>query len=136
VTPLQKIVAKLADKVAGTWNEGAAPPERFQKYAEEFGAMNPRATRKKWADFAARLAGEAYRAGFRRGFEHSERELEPGFQRLPPELVADHEDPEWRHPSRRIVDPELSNPLDMVDDEDVPIDLDLDAMAAIRDDER
>jgi hypothetical protein len=129
-TPLQRIVAKVADAIAGTWQEGADPPPRFVQQSEDFANRNPSATRRQWADFAARLAGEAYRAGFRRGYEHVERDPEPAFKALPPELIADHEDPEWRHPSRRIVAPDLSNPLDEVTDAEVEIDVDLEAMAA------
>lgn len=130
MTIASRFVARVAEKIAGTWNEGAAPPARFVEYAEDFANRNPGASRRKWADFAARLAGEAYRAGFRRGYEHVERDPEPAFAKLPPELIADAEDPGWRHPSRRIVSPDLSNPMDEVTDVEVPIDLDLDAMAA------
>jgi hypothetical protein len=116
-TPLKRLLGRVAERVAGTWSEGPEPPPRFAEYVTDFANLHPKANRGEWARFATKMAGEAYRTGFQRGYEHVERDPEPGFQRLPPEIVADQEDPEWSNPMRRIVAPDLSNPLDLVDDE-------------------
>lgn len=114
MTPLGRIVKRLAEGVAGTWYEGPEPPARLDALVVEFANQNPNATRQQWGDFARRLAAIAYRAGFQRGFEHVEREVEPGFQRLPPDLVADREDPDWRWSPP--CGPDMSNPHEAPED--------------------
>ena len=110
MTPLAKLVGRVAEKIAGTWNEGPELPARLRRQPVEFAASNPLANRDAWRRFCERLAEACYRAGFQRGFEHSERDPEPSWRALPPELEADARDPDWRHPSRAVqapgVDPE------------------------------
>ena len=117
MTPIRRFLARAVERLGDRWYEGPEPPPRFAEYVTDFANLHPKANRGEWARFATKMAGEAYRSGFQRGYEHVERDPEPGFQRLPPELVADQEDPEWRDPTRRIVAPDLSNPLDLVDEE-------------------
>ena len=119
------MLERFADKMTGRWHEGAEPPARLANYVADFARRYPDATRHEWVMFATKLADECYAAGFRRGFEHAERDPEPGFRRLPPELLADQEDPGWRHPSRRIDDTDMSPPFDRYPDEDdgIPIEL-------------
>jgi hypothetical protein len=119
-TPFTRLFRRLSEKLDGTWNEGPELPPRMRREILDFANENPRATRAAWRAFCERVAETCWRAGHQRGFEHSERELEPGFQRLPPEIEADALDPDWRHPSRRVEAPGFENPLDLVEDSEEP----------------
>jgi len=81
----------------GTWDEGPEPPARLREMVLLFAEAHPRATRREWADFAARHAGECYRTGYARGFEASVRDddQKPWLADMP-ERVADQVDPGWR----------------------------------------
>ena len=133
MTPFQKVVHRLAEAVAGTRREGATVPARFAEFVDEFSREHPKATRRTWGDFALSLASEAYRDGFRRGFEHSERlPDDQQWSRLPPELMADEMDPGWRHPSRAVRAPGFENPLDLVEDGPEAPELDERGMGLLR----
>lgn len=71
-------------------------PVRFADVVASFANANPAATVGDWAEFAREHAREAYRAGYVRGYEYVERDPEGYRQDLPPEVLADMLDPDWR----------------------------------------
>ena len=96
MTPLAKFVRNVVQRAAGVFHEGPNAPERLGEQVLDFANENPKATRKQWADFARAMASQAWREGFVRGWEHGERDPDPPWKNLPPELVADAHDPDWR----------------------------------------
>jgi hypothetical protein len=96
VTPVARFIKKAAEKIASRYYEGPQPPERLLAQVGEFANLNPRATRAEWAEFARKLAAAAYRDGYQRGYEWVERDEEPTYKRLPPELIAEQDDPDWQ----------------------------------------
>jgi hypothetical protein len=97
VTRFGRALRNLAERFAGRYYEGPAAPQRLAEMAVYFAQENPRATRKDWVVFAARLAEESYRSGYVRGVEYAEREERPAWKRgVSPEDLADELDPSWR----------------------------------------
>lgn len=94
---VKKWVRKRLELFAGTYEEGADPPNRIRKQVEAFASLNPHATRAEWIEFAARFSGETYAAGYIRGVEWAEREPDAGVVPGLPEAIADDLDPEWRN---------------------------------------
>lgn len=79
--------------------EGPEPPRRLVDHAFLFANECPKATRGDWIAFAIHLANEAYKSGWVRGYEASERGgVEHPARRTPtPEDIADEMDPGWRN---------------------------------------
>lgn len=96
MTPLQRWIRGKLEKWAGNFYEGPQPPDRLDAIVLAFVDTYPNATRRQWIDFAREHAREAYRAGYMRGFEYTERDPEGWRPDLPPELLADMIDPSWR----------------------------------------
>lgn len=82
------------ERLLGRYYEGQRVPKAYALAALQFGTSFPEATPEQWMEFAADLAGEAYRGGYVRGFEWSEREPTP--LEYEPEVLADGLYPEWR----------------------------------------
>lgn len=101
MTPVAKFFADLKEKLFGRYYEGPAAPQRLRFMVVEF-ANHTRATKEDWVEFATKLAEEAYRTGYQRGFEHAERDPEPYRDDLPPDVVADMLDPDWKSVERGI----------------------------------
>lgn len=95
MTPLMGWLRRLRERWIGTWEEGPDPPARLRAMVLDFANQHPRATRAEWTILAEGLAGEAWRQGWLRGYEHAERDPEwrPD---VPPEVLADWLDPAWR----------------------------------------
>lgn len=74
MTPLTRWLKKKAEQFAETRNEGPQAPLRLSQEVVMFAKANPQATVAQWADFAARHAAAAYRAGYDRGYSWSARE--------------------------------------------------------------
>lgn len=91
-----KWMKRFFERSFGTWEEGPIPPTRVGELATVFANEHPEATRAEWLQFSIKFAGEWYRAGYTRGFEHAERVPETHAGKLPPELLADQMDPDWR----------------------------------------
>jgi hypothetical protein len=94
VTRLQKWFCIAAEKFLDRYNEGPRPPRRFAEMAEDFHATHPSP-----ADslaFAIGIATSAYRDGYLRGFECTERWERPWASSPTPEEIADAEEPNWR----------------------------------------
>lgn len=89
MTPFVKFLRNSWEKAFGKFYEGPQAPDRVENMVVAFMKMNPHATRKEWAAFAARHAAEAYASGYSRGFEWAERDLD----RLPKDSpeVKDHD---------------------------------------------
>jgi hypothetical protein len=90
---------RRSEKAADTYYEGPEPPDRLRESATSFANMYPSATRKQFVEMAAELAAEAYRSGWVRGFEWAERDpdaLGTINPKIPPEVIADQIDPDWR----------------------------------------
>lgn len=83
---LERMLGRLAD--------GPAPPPRLREGATFFRVQYPAATVDEWERFAALHAEEAYRAGFIRGLEWSERELDR-MDPDTPERIADSLRHDW-----------------------------------------
>lgn len=103
---VKKWLRARLEKWAGTFYEGPEPPDRFRDHAVFFANLNPRATREEWVEFATELARETYSAGYMRGYEASEREQDEddGNTQLPPDLIADRLDPDWRNSDAVVLD--------------------------------
>ncbi len=96
MTPLVKWLKKKAAVFAGTYEGGQDPPERLREQVIAFANMYPAATRGQFVDMAATLAEEAWRAGHLCGIEWAERDPNAFDPSLPPEVIADQIDPDWR----------------------------------------
>jgi hypothetical protein len=96
VTALKRWLSRRAEKFLDKYYEGPEPPQRISDLVIEFANLYPTATRSQWLRFATEHAREAYRAGYQRGYEYVERD--PDFFRtdLPPDMIADMHDPDWR----------------------------------------
>jgi|HubBroStandDraft_4_1064222.scaffolds.fasta_scaffold68050_2 hypothetical protein len=103
------------ERLLGRFSEGPEPPARLAQLVVEFANANPRARRAEWVAMAKKVAEVAYRSGYVRGWEATVRDKEAPWRRLPPELVADTMDPDWRW--RPVLGEELANPDDFVEDE-------------------
>jgi hypothetical protein len=117
VTPFAKFLKRASERLFGTFEEGPTPPARLRQMVVEFLNANPRLTRREVAEFAGQLADNCYRAGYARGWESTVRDPHAPWRALPPELVADAHDPDWRW--RPALGEELENPADYVA-EDAP----------------
>lgn len=76
VTSLKRKLRNFLELLLRKFYEGPTPPPRIQEEARLFALMNPHAGADEWEEFAARHADNAYRDGFVRGFEQSERDPE------------------------------------------------------------
>lgn len=107
MTPFLSFVKRAAEKIFGEWYEGPNPPERLLAMVEAFAKAYPHATRGEWIGFAAEQAREAYKAGWVRGIEYVERDPD-WHPDLPPEIIADMLDPDWRTERGIFLDEELA----------------------------
>ena len=85
----------------GRYYDGPEPPVRLAEMVLRFAEMYPRATKRQWVDFAARHAFEGYRAGYVRGQEWCERDLDRRDPAVDPEeamLAAGYDDSWLDHP--------------------------------------
>jgi len=80
-------IRNAVDRWLDRYHEGPDAPPRFEEEARLFALIFPEATAADWVQFAHKLAGNAYRQGFVRGYEWSERSWE-GPEHAP-EYVAD-----------------------------------------------
>jgi hypothetical protein len=126
VTPFVKWLQRFWEKTIGTWNEGPDAPPRIRDMAITFANEFPQATREEWVKFATDLASVWYRQGYIRGFQYVERLPIPPYPgKLPPELVADQTDPDWRwRPAKLVVERVLEPYEPPADDVNAGIDLD------------
>jgi ABC-type Fe3+ transport system substrate-binding protein len=101
MTPFKRWLVKTAEKWLGRYYEGPEPPTYIRDVVQQFVQNAPRATRDEWVAFAQDLAGEAYMAGYTRGYEYVERttDWKPN---VPPEELADLFDPAWKNDGRGI----------------------------------
>ena len=77
MTPFARFLSRLAEKVADRYYEGPDAPQRLAEEVRLFRAIYPEASPDEWAEFAIRLAGNAYRSGYVRGVEYVERDPNP-----------------------------------------------------------
>lgn len=96
MTPLKKVFRNLYERAKGTYYEGPECPARIGELVDEFARARPRATRAEWADMAKRLASEAYRSGYVRGWEWAERDLDRRDPAEDPEVAVEREGHGWR----------------------------------------
>lgn len=89
MTPFQRFLRNLVERVRKRYYEGPEPPPRLAQEVRVFAALHPQATADEWREFAALHASIAYRDGFTRGLEWNER-LWPGPDE-DPEVVAERE---------------------------------------------
>lgn len=87
-------IRRKLEEWMGEYSEDGSPPDRLRLEVLSFAEMYPNATRGQFVDFAARFAGECWRAGYIRGVEWAERD--PDEVAASPEQLADKFDPEWR----------------------------------------
>jgi hypothetical protein len=73
MTPLMSWLKKTRERWLGQWEEGPEPPARFRSIVALFARTNPTATVAEWSEFATKHAESAYRQGYARGFERTER---------------------------------------------------------------
>lgn len=96
MTPLVRFARNLVEKWFGTFNEGPDPPDRIMNMVFVFALEHPHATRGEWIRFAIEHAGESYRSAYVRGVEYAERDETLRNPNVPPEIIADQMDPNWR----------------------------------------
>ena len=98
VTPLVRWIRNAFQKFIDRYYEGAVPPSRFGELAAHFANQHPEATRLDWVQFSAEHARRAYKEGFLRGMEYTERDPEERrlLRTANPEELADAIDPDWR----------------------------------------
>lgn len=103
--PLLTRIRRRLEKMFGVWAEGPEPPERLGQMVTYFANGRPRATRAEWQRFATEHANNAYRAGYLRGYEYTERDPDErdALSRANPDEVADALFPGWRWTSEPIV---------------------------------
>lgn len=101
MTPFGKFLKNLAEKAVGRFYEGPEAPLRLRDMVTAFANDHPRATKGEWVEFAAKLAEEAYKSGYVRGFEYTERTFD-WRDDVPPEVLADWIDPSWKEDGRGI----------------------------------
>lgn len=92
-------MSRFAERLAHRYYEGPEPPERLTEHVLAFAAAHPTATRGDWIAFASAFARSSYRAGYVRGVEWVERDLD----KLSPESLevvahAQAYDFEWHAP--------------------------------------
>lgn len=75
MTRAGRLLRNLLERLLGRYYEGPEPPARLREQVLVFAGSNRRATRAEWVEFAAGIAGEAWRTGYHRGLEWSERDL-------------------------------------------------------------
>lgn len=73
MTPLMKWLKKQWEKHLGTFDEGPEPPARIGNVVGLFARTYPKATVADWVAFATAHAEGAYKDGYVRGYERSER---------------------------------------------------------------
>lgn len=118
MTPLVKWLRNRAEKWLGQHYEGPRAPDRLREEAIAFANMHPLATRAEWTEFAGRFAGQCYEAGYLRGLEWAERDPDAFDASLPPDMIADQMDPDWRwRPAIELEMPEETVPVTVSDAE-------------------
>lgn len=76
MTRVGKAIRNMLERWLTRFHEGPEPPVRIVEEVTLFRITNPTATIDEWSEFAARLAGNAYRQGYARGYEWTERDLD------------------------------------------------------------
>ncbi len=89
MTPLQRFLRNLVERVRGQFYEGPEPPPRLAQEVRVFAALHPQATAEEWRDFVTLHVSLAYRDGFTRGLEWNER-LWPGPEE-DPQVIAERQ---------------------------------------------
>jgi hypothetical protein len=98
MTPIVRWFRNLREKIFGSFFEGPTPPERLDKIVIVFANTHPNATKFDWVNFAMDHAREAYRAGWVRGYEKTERDPDEReiINNANPDIIADALNPDWR----------------------------------------
>ncbi len=96
MTPLKKWLRNRAEKWLHQHYEGPAAPKRLREEVIAFANLHPHATRDKWVAFATDFANQCYESGYLRGVEWAERDPDAFDASLPPDMIADQMDPDWR----------------------------------------
>lgn len=132
--PLKRAFRNLVERARKTFYEGPELPDRFLLLVAEFARRNPRATRREWTEMAVRLAGEAYRSAYVRGYEWAERDLDRRDPVEDPEAAAEREGHgwEWRDGSYGPPPHDLEPDEDAFADDVVPEDPDPDGIRIAR----
>lgn len=100
MTRFGRLLRTVVEKLSGNFYEGPEPPKRFAQQVAEFARLYPNATVDEWAQMAVRLACAAYRAGYVRGFEWAERDLDK-LDLGDPDMLAESMARDWEwHDSR------------------------------------
>jgi hypothetical protein len=101
VTLLQRTIRRWCERLLDRWQEGPDVPDRLLEEVGHFREMLPGATPLQWEVFTQGLTAAAYREGYLRGFEASERGFDrPWRHSASPEFIADLESPGWRDSPR------------------------------------
>lgn len=110
-------VRALLERWLERYYEGPNPPRRYGEEVGLFDRMYPLALPEEWRTFATALAEKAYREGYMRGLEWTERDL-ASREEADPEVEAvtrDHEWSLWRDSPtayERIMAGDPNDPLD------------------------
>lgn len=100
MTRLDRFLRNLWERLRGRYYEGPDPPPRLAQEVRLFAARDP--TPEQWREFSARFAENAYRDGFARGLEWSER-LWPGPSVDPDELARELAAYNWALPEEHVL---------------------------------
>lgn len=106
MTRAGRLIRNLLERFLGRYYEGPSAPRRLGEEVRLFRVFYPMATAEEWEAFAARLACNAYRDGFVRGYEWCERDWKgPSIE---PEVLAELQSHDW---SLAEQDPRLEDVL-------------------------
>jgi len=91
---VREVVRGVLERMLGRLTDGPSPPPRLREAVIVFRVMYPTASIDEWEAFAIAQAEDAYRSGFVRGLEWSERELD-NMDPDTPERLAEAASHDW-----------------------------------------
>lgn len=93
MTPIKRLLRNFAQKMTNVYYDGPEPPARLLDAVRHFAGCIR--TQAEWKQFAATHACEAYRTGYVRGLEWSERDLDRRDPETDVELVIANSQHSW-----------------------------------------
>lgn len=95
MTRFGRFLRNIFERLLKRYYEGPTPPVRISQGVNAFAVFNRGATVADWMAFATSYAEECYRAGYQRGLEWAERDLDRRDPVADPELLEDKRRHGW-----------------------------------------
>jgi len=115
-TPVVRWLRRVKEKLFGTFEEGPQLPKRLSEVVVAFANAYPKATRADWVRLSQEHGRICYQAGYQRGYEHVERTADFFAGKVPPDVVANHLDPDWKWQPGIMLSGEVDVPVEGVRD--------------------